>query len=520
MPVPEPMPVPERMNVPEPMNVLVITLDQFRGDCLSLRNHPVVRTPNLDRLARRGVAFTRHYSQAAPCGPGRACLYTGTYQMTNRVVFNGTPLDDRLDNMARAARRAGYDPTLFGYTDQAVDPRTVTDPSDPRLRTYEGVLPGFDVALDLTHQRLAWNQWLDALGFEVHDDPDHMLATEPLRPAEVGISAFMTNQFTEWLDRQDDPWFAHLSHLRPHPPYAAAGHWSQAYHPDDVDLPVAASSERHHLHDLMLGIPDVAAPTDEGEMRRIRAQYYGMVADVDHELGRTLDALEERGLADSTVIVVTADHGDQLGDHGLLGKLGWHEESFHIPAIVSDPRRPGGHGTRCDLPTENVDLLPTLCELMDQQVPIQCEGRSLVPLLGGHDNGDPPGDSRGDANPDGENSIAGLWRTAATWEFDWRALTLIMGGRTNTADPHLLATMNLAVRRSSDTAYVQFGDGSWLCLALDADPTWRTPVLDPGRIAEATRDMLVWRGRHLNRSLTSVVFHGEPLGTMPEPHPA
>src|SRR5689334_2651996 len=74
------------------MNVLFITLDQFRGDCLSAAGHPIVRTPNLDWLAAHGVRFARHYSQAAPCAPGRACLYTGTYQFNNRVVANGTPL--------------------------------------------------------------------------------------------------------------------------------------------------------------------------------------------------------------------------------------------------------------------------------------------------------------------------------------------------------------------------------------------------------------------------------------------
>ena len=91
-----------------PVNVLLITLDQFRGDCLSSAGHPVVRTPNLDRLAEQGVRLARHYSQAAPCAPGRASIYTGMYQMNHRVVANGTPLDDRFDNVALAGRRAGY----------------------------------------------------------------------------------------------------------------------------------------------------------------------------------------------------------------------------------------------------------------------------------------------------------------------------------------------------------------------------------------------------------------------------
>src|SRR5829696_3324211 len=101
------------------MNVLLITLDQFRGDCLGAAGHPLVQTPALDELAAQGVLLAKHYSQAAPCAPGRACLYTGTYQMNNRVVANGTPLDARLDNVAKAALRAGYRPALFGYTDQA-----------------------------------------------------------------------------------------------------------------------------------------------------------------------------------------------------------------------------------------------------------------------------------------------------------------------------------------------------------------------------------------------------------------
>ena len=131
------------------MNVMFVTLDQFRADCLSVAGHPLVETPNLDRLAATGVRFASHFGQAAPCAPGRASLYTGMYQMNHRVVANGTPLEHRFDNVARVGRRAGFAPALFGYTDQGVDPSTVSDPTDPRLDTYEGVLPGFDAVLPL-----------------------------------------------------------------------------------------------------------------------------------------------------------------------------------------------------------------------------------------------------------------------------------------------------------------------------------------------------------------------------------
>jgi arylsulfatase A-like enzyme len=186
------------------MNVVLITLDQFRGDCLSVAGHRVVRTPNLDRLAASGTLLGRHYSQSAPCSPGRASLYTGTYQMNHRVVGNGTPLDDRLDNVARAAGRAGYRPALFGYTDQGIDPRLAEGPEDPRLSTYEGTLPGFEPALELVGAQQPWLAWLQDHGYVVTDGPA-ALRTEPERPAEHGISAFLTDAVLSWLGRQERP---------------------------------------------------------------------------------------------------------------------------------------------------------------------------------------------------------------------------------------------------------------------------------------------------------------------------
>ena len=242
------------------LNVLLITLDQFRGDCLSSAGHPVVLTPNLDRIAEEGVRLARHYSQAAPCGPGRASLYTGMYQMNHRVVGNGTPLDARFDNVAQVARRAGYEPALFGYTDQSIDPRQSAGPHDPWLSRYDGVLPGFDEALHLNDDQGPWIEWLGSLGYDTSGGPTKLLVTESERPAEHSVSTFLTDRALTWIGEQDEPWFAHLSYLRPHPPYSAAGEWASAYDPADVGLPIAPGDDLHWFHRVVLKVPAAMAP--------------------------------------------------------------------------------------------------------------------------------------------------------------------------------------------------------------------------------------------------------------------
>lgn len=482
-------------------NVLFITLDQFRGDALSCAGHPLVRTPNLDALAADGVRFARHYSQASPCAPGRAALYTGTYQMHNRVVANGTPLDDRFDNIARAATRAGYHPLTFGYTDTGADPRQITDPADPRLSTYESVLPGFEQVLELDERHRPWLAWLRELGYtgpEV-DDPDVALSTEHSRPAEHSVSTFLTDHVLAWMGEQHEPWFAHVSFIRPHPPYDAAGEYATMYDPADCPPPLPVPQPVHPLHRTMMGVPVASAPTDPGEAAHLRAQYFGMISEVDHHVGRLCAALRASGQWDDTVIVVTSDHGEQLCDQGLLQKLGWFESSYRILTIVRDPRHPQAHGSVVQHFTENVDLMPTVCEAIGVPVPVQCDGVPLTAFL------------RGDEPP--------RWRDAAHYEWDWREVLIANGVRDAPGDRRLERS-NLAVLRNDTHAYVQFGDGDWLCYDLAADPTWQTRTTDPAVVLPLAQAMLVWRQTNLERQLSGVLLRDGGIGRMPDPAPA
>jgi arylsulfatase A-like enzyme len=469
-----------------------VTLDQFRGDFLSAAGHPVVRTPNLDRLADEGVRLDRHFSQAAPCAPGRACLYTGTYQFNNRVVGNGTPLDFRFDNVARAARRAGYAPTVFGYADQGIDPRTATGPDDRRLSTYQGFPPGFDVGLDLPDEQDAWCRWLEGLGYDVPPDGEAALATEPERPAEHCVSAFLSDAVITWLERQDGPWFAHASYWRPHPPYAAAGHWSRAYDLDAMTPPLPSPERAMPFCGRLAALP---APSDERTLRTLQAQYLGMISDVDEQLGRVLDAVRALGMWDDTMVVVTSDHGEQLGDQSILGKGGPFESSYRIPGIVRDPRHPKTHGRVVTEFTENVDVFPTICDAMGIDIPVQCDGMPLTPFLAD----EPPP----------------WWRDAAHWEYDWRWEYIFRGPHPWPWDRRL-ESEHLAVLRAESVAYVQYGDGSWRCFDLEAGPGWATEITDPGVVLEHAQAMLTWRSRHSDRTLSDMLLYDGGIGRVPD----
>ena len=141
---------------------------------------------------------------------------------------------------------------------------------------------------------------------------------------------------------------------------------------------------------------------DENAVRDMRAAYYGLIAEVDEHVGRVVAYLKESGQYDNTLIVFTSDHGEQLGDHHPLGKIGYFDESFHVPLVVRDPRREadGTRGNIVDAFTESVDVMPTILDWLDAPAPRDCAGASLMPFVGG----EMPAD----------------WRQEVHWEFDFR----------------------------------------------------------------------------------------------------
>ena len=429
-------------------NILLITADQWRGDSLGVMGHPCVRTPTLDALAAEAMVFANHFAPCAPCSPARASLYTGLYQMNHRVVANGTPLDARFDNVALAARRAGYRPALFGYTDTTLDPRG-RDPNDPELQSYEEVLPGFTCRQPLREDDRPWITWLRQRGHDAKllADPHAVAPAEDggvsLAPPGYGAdetqTAFLVEKLLEWHAEQDasQPWFAHVSFLRPHPPFVVPEPYASMVRPEDVPPPIPLSDDPHPLVGLTRdlarasnfqpGLEGSVAQLSPDDFARIRALYYGMIAEVDAQLGRLFEALKARDDWAETLVIFTSDHGEMLGDHGLLGKGGFYPQGQHIPLMI---RLPGGAAGRVEGFTSATDVFPTLIDLWGIAPGHAPDGETLLPAVTG----------QGKAGRD--------W---ALWEFDFRHALPVEMRAAMGLDPR---DCHLTVLRRADAQYV------------------------------------------------------------------
>jgi arylsulfatase A-like enzyme len=384
-------------------NVLFVTIDQLRADVIDGALAGLAPMPALDRLRRDGAYFADHWTATVPCGPSRASLMTGLYAFNHRAVRNGAPLARHHATLGTEARRLGIEPLLFGYGDIAADP-TGRDPNDPDFREYELPTPGFREIVEMRQESgLEWPGFLRARGYDVPGPlPERWMdlyrpagrgriGDPALYAAEDSDTAWLTDRTLEALDiRRDRPWFAHVAYIRPHPPLVAPDPWNRLVDPARVPDP-AAPGGPHPFRDAWFSAPaqrglfhgfdgDCAALAPE-TARALRAVYLGLAAEVDHHLGRVLDWLDRTGQADRTLVVVTADHGEMLGDQGFWGKDTVLAPAHRVPLIIRDPRRPGGR--MIDAITSSVDVTPTILDWLGGTPPPAMDGASLLPFLSG-----------------------------------------------------------------------------------------------------------------------------------------
>jgi len=377
-----------------PRNILVIVADQFRADLLNggaLAAH--VPTPHLDRLAGQSRRYLNHHTVTVPCGPSRASLLTGRYALRHGSTRNGTPLPRHFPTLPTELRKLGREPLLFGYTDTQPDPAGLS-PADPAHRSYTAPAPGFTEVLEMREEAWEWLAHLRARGYDVPDAETAEFDTlyrpvtgKPGDPAlyraEDSETAFLTDRVLAQLDvRKSRPWCAFVTYIRPHPPYVAPG----GYHDliDPASLPAPAQGSAHPFFDSFHATPSEAGmfwgfdgrqlALSAEQIARTRATYLGLVAELDHHIGRLLDWLEATGQADDTLLVFTADHGEMLGDLTCWGKRTPLRQASHIPLLL---RGPGVTAGKVTTPSESIDLAATILARLGGEVPAGMDGKAL-----------------------------------------------------------------------------------------------------------------------------------------------
>ncbi len=363
----------------EKPNVLFLICDDLNCD-LGCYGHPLVQSPNIDRLAGRGVRFEHAYCQYPLCGPSRASFMTGMYPDQTLVHRNAIYIRERVPNvktMTQMFRDDGYFAMRVGKIYHYNVPRHIgtsghDDPDswdaviNPRGRDKDDEPKIFSLRPGAFGGTLSW---LAADGTD-EEQTDGIAATEAVR---------LLNEFSQ----SKKPFFLAVGLYRPHTPYVAPKKYFDLYPLDRIQVPQVPE-------DYLETIPAPARQTllrkkdqvnlPEDLARKAIQAYYASITFADAQLGRILKALDETGLSENTVVVFTSDHGYHMGEHGYYQKTTLFENAAHVPLIIAGPGIKAV-GETAKTPAEMIDFYPTLAELCGLNPPRSISGVSLVPAL-------------------------------------------------------------------------------------------------------------------------------------------
>lgn len=323
-------------------NLLFVLADQWRGSALGIGSDEVVQTPHLDRLAAQGAAWPRAYAANPVCTPNRACILTGRFSHQTGMIQNDLMLPPAELCWPELFRDAGYATHYIGKWHLDGEDKPGYVPRGWRRRGFE-TFEGFNRG-HVYHRSYGFDDDGRPLQhkWQAHGRPYY----EP---------TFQTDLAIDFMRRQDRPFCCYLSWGPPHTPFQPPAAWKK-YQPADVRL--------------RPNVPDEHRPQAQQDL----AGYYGLCESLDFEMGRLLEFLDDSGLADNTLLVLTADHGELAGSHGKYRKGEPEEESLNIPLLMRLPGRIAA-GTRPETLFSSIDLMPTLLSLCGLAIPTTCVGR-------------------------------------------------------------------------------------------------------------------------------------------------
>lgn len=368
-------------------NILFIMTDQHRWDCVGANGNTRIKTPNLDRLAAEGANFTHAFVQAPVCVPSRVSFFTGRYPHTHRNRVNYTPLSRSEVLMQARLKAAGYATASVGKLH--LIPPTVLEAKRTGfdfVELHDGV--GY---LDRFSDYVRWRKQHDPRP----DRPYRALAKD-IKPGENPFRAAIADEYsdTSWVGQRtchylkqladsEKPFFLFSSFWKPHSPFEVCVPFDRMY--DDVTIPLPPPVTLEDIGRFPVPLKKLILRgrpvynTNRERLQWMYRSYYGAISHVDREIGRILKVLKETGQAGNTIVAFSSDHGDQLLEHGLMGKNCFFESSVRVPLMIRMPGRV--KAGRFNQLVETIDLLPTLFELAGLPEPYENQGRSLVPLI-------------------------------------------------------------------------------------------------------------------------------------------
>ncbi len=374
------------------VNILLILCDQYRGDCLSITGHPVVKTPNLDDIGRNAVVFTSAFTSCPSCIGARASLFTGLYPTNHDRIGYKDCIPWEYDNMlAQVLSDRGYQTHCVGKTHFYP------------MRKHCGFqgLDSYECSHTFDEDYVNdYNEWLREKSGGSLREFDHGLtettwnARPSTLPEELHNNSWVVAKGIEFIRRRDKtrPFLLNLSFQRPHPPIDPPQVFWDMY--KDLPLPPVPIGDWAEQYDRPItGLNTLIGHLDESSLARARRGYYAQIGHIDCQIGRMLRYLECEAKVGPTVIIFTADHGNMLGDHHLHRKANPYQGSVKIPLIIyhpdmddnlyrNSPNKPAkGEGFLCYTPVILEDLYSTILECAGVTVPENVDGISLLPLL-------------------------------------------------------------------------------------------------------------------------------------------
>ena len=372
------------MADPRP-NILWYCTDQQRFDTIAALGNQYVHTDTVDGLVERGVSFTRTYCQNPICTPSRASFLTGQLPSTVRANGNGIefmPQDYPL--VTQLLANAGYDCGLVGKLHLA----TAEAGTEPRGRDGYRFFAYSHAPRDDWAEGHAYVEWLRERG----QDLTSMLNSPDNVPAQYQQTTWASDACIEFIDQpRNGPWLLSVNPYYPHPPFNPPREYFERFDPESLPGPHFQDGDleiQRRISDAGVDFQNYPEHPDSFDGRKIQAQYYAMIELIDDQLARLLAHIEAAGQLESTLIIFTSDHGESLGDHGLVEKgCRFMEGMARVPLVMCWP----GHfkqGLRSDALVQLTDIAPTLLEVAGLAIPERMNGRSLLPILtGGADPG-------------------------------------------------------------------------------------------------------------------------------------